>query len=211
MDKKTYFWLMLGLAILTIMCWVITVCAPSLLWTIMNFVLWFSLILSWVSAIINAIKNRWVQYIGILLAIWVLWLIFGIMLICWRAGNFVWKLTMWLFALWALMRWCILAFNWIQNKNVQKWWILEVVVWWLLLVLAILTAFNTWEAARFAWVCIGISIIFDWIALCIFAFKIKNADSIQAQIITQSSQNEIGQWEVIIQETVTLVKEDERQ
>lgn len=197
---------MFWLAILTIMCWVITVCAPSLLWTIMNFVLWFSLILSWVSAIMNAIKNRWVQYIGILLAIWVLWLIFWIMLICWRAGNFVWKLTMWLFALWALMRWCILAFNWIQNKNVQKRWLLEVVVWWLLLVLAILTAFNTWEAARFAWVCIGISIIFDWIALCIFAFRIKNADSIQAQIITQSSQNEIGQWDVVVEETVIIKK-----
>lgn len=196
---------MFWLAILTIVCGVITVCAPSLLWKVMNFVLGFLLVLSWISAIINSIKNKWVQYIWFLLAIGILITIFGFMLICWR-WNFIGTLAMWFFALWALMRGCILIFNWLQTKAVQKWWLFEVIVWWLLIILSIFTAFNTGEAANLAWVCIWISIIFDGVALCMFAFRIKNADSIQMQVINQATQQEIGQGDVVIEETVIIKK-----
>lgn len=201
-NKKLYFRLMFWLAILTIIFGFVIVCDWSLLRRFMNIVLWILMLLSWISAIINAIKNKWVQYIWFLLAIWILITIFWLMLLCGRAGNFIWTLTIRLFALWALMRWCILIFNWIQKKAVQKYRLLEIIIGWLLIILSIITACNTWEAARFAWACIWISIIIDGIALCIFAFKIKNSDSIQMEIINQASQQEIWQWEIIISQTV---------
>ena len=76
-------------------------------------------------------------------------------------------------------------------------------LWALLFILAIVIAVSDkGEARTLAWICIGISTLFDGISLLIMALKIKNTSSLQIQIINQTDQNEISQWNVIITETV---------
>ena len=107
-----------------------------------------------------------------------------------------------MFALWAFMRGGMLMFFWIQNKDnlPLRWWIC--ILWWTLVLLAILTAISSAGMANLVWICIGISIIFDWLSLLFFAIKWGNTQIMQAQIISQADENEIAQWDVVITETV---------
>ena len=61
------------------------------------------------------------------------------------------------------------------------------------------------EARYWAWVCIGISTIFDGITLLFFALRVKNNPSLQQELLNQSDQNEIAQWNVVISETTVTV------
>lgn len=193
---------MLWLAILLILCGFLTVFNPWKFWGIINILLWISLIFAGLSAIINAIKNQKAQYISFLFVVWILILMLWIVLICSREANFVWKLMVWMFALWAFMRGGMLMFFWIQNKDnlPLRWWIC--ILWWTLVLLAILTAISSAGMANLVWICIGISIIFDWLSLLFFAIKWGNTQIMQAQIISQADENEIAQWDVVITETV---------
>ena len=193
-------WLILWLAILLILCGFLTVFNPSWFWNWINILLWIALIFSGISAIINAVKNSQTPYISFLFIIGILVIILWIVLIWWNEANFVGKLMVWMFALWAFMRWGMLIFFGIQNKETMPlwWWIST--LGWILVFLAILTAISSASMANLVWICIGISIIFDWLSLLFFAVRWGN--SVQAQIITQASQNEIWQWEVVITETI---------
>ena len=193
---------MLGLAILLILCGFLTVFNPSKFWWIINILLWISLIFAGLSAIINAIKNQKAQYISFLFVVWILILMLWIILVCSSDANFVWKLMVWMFALWAFMRWGMLIFFWIQNKEnlPLRWGIC--ILWWTLVLLAILTAISSAGMANLVWICIWISIIFDWLSLLFFSLRWGNTQVIQTQVITQADENEIAQWDVVITETV---------
>ena len=203
MKKDWSSWLMLGLAILIILCGFITVFNPSKFWGIINILLWISLIFSWVSAIINAINNQKTQYISFLFIIWILVIILWILLIWAKEVNFVWKLMVWMFAIWAFMRWGMLIFFWIQNRENMPLWRWISLLWWILVLLAILTAISSASMANLVWICIWISIIFDGISLLFFFLKWGSIQTIQAQVISQANENEIAQWEVIISEPVS--------
>jgi hypothetical protein len=71
-----------------------------------------------------------------------------------------------------------------------------------LVLLAILTAISSAGMANLVWICIGISIIFDWLSLLFFSLKWGNTQRVQAQIISEADGNEIAQWDVVITETV---------
>lgn len=203
MKKERPLWTMLWLAITLIVCWIITVCAPNLFWKFLDIILWIFLLFSWISAIINAIKNQQVQLISVLFAIWVLITFLWILLI-FSKSEFVGKFTIWMFALRALMRGLMLIFFGIQNKEVQpfRWWILW--LWGILVLLAIMTAVSK-NATNFAGVCIWISIIFDGISLLFFTLRWNNTQTVQAQIITEANENEIAQWDVVVSsETVVI-------
>ena len=203
MKKEWPLWVMLWLAGTLIICWIITVCAPGVFWKFLDIILWIFLVFSWISAVINSIKNQQVKLISILFAIWVLMTLLWFLLI-FSGSEFVGKLTIWMFALWALMRWLMLIFFSIQNKETQTFWWAIMLLWWILVFLAIMTAVSK-NATNFAWVCIWISIIFDGISLLFFALRWGNVQTTQAQIITQAEQNEIAQWDVVVTtETVVI-------
>ena len=192
------FWLMLSLAIIVIIFWIVTICSPSIFWKFMDIILWFFLFTSWISAIINAFKNKnsslvWLLWIGwFLLALLWFWLIFS-----W--SQLVWTIMIWIFALWALIRWVMLIIFWLNNKGTQslRWWI--VWLWWLLFILAIVIAVSDKSEARtLAWICIGISTVIDGISLLVAAIKLRNVNSLQAQIVDQANKNEISQWDIVI-------------
>lgn len=87
----------------------------------------------------------------------------------------------------------------LNNKENQslRWWI--VWLWLLLFVLAIVIAVSDKSEARtLAWICIGISTVIDGISLLLAALKLKNASSLQTQIVDQANQNEIAQGNVVI-------------
>ena len=203
MKREWPLWVMLWLAATLIVCGIITVCAPSAFWKFLDIVLWVFLLFSWISAIINSIKNQQVQLISILFAIWVLITILWILLI-FSKSEFIGKLTIWMFALWALMRWLMLIFFSIQNKETQTFRWAIMLLWWILVFLAIMTAVSK-NATNFAGVCIWISIIFDGISLLFFALRGNNA---QAQIISQASQNEIAQWDVVVTTETVVISND---
>lgn len=207
MKKWWPLWVMLWLAVLLILCGVLTILHPSGFWKWMNILLWISLLLSGISAIANAIKNQQTQYISILFVIGILGIILWILLICSQKNdegtvNFVGQLMVWLFALWAFIRWWMLLFFWFQNKEKMPlwWWICT--LWLILVLLAIMIAASSRTMAIFVWICIWISIIFDWISLLFFSLKWGNTQIVQAQIISQADSNEIAQWDVVITETV---------
>lgn len=90
---------------------------------------------------------------------------------------------------------------WVNSKgqNPLWWWIVS--LWALLFILAIvIAASDKGEARSLAWVCIGISTLFDGISLLVMALKIKNSSSVQVELISQANQNEISQWDVVITE-----------
>lgn len=200
-NKQIQSWpysLMLGLSIVVIIFWVITICSPRIFWKFMDIILWFFLFTSGISAIINAFKNRngqlarllWIG--GFLLALLWFWLIFS-----W--SQLVWTIMIWIFALWALIRWVMLIIFWLNNKGTQslRWWI--VWLWWLLFILAIVIAVSDKSEARtLAWICIGISTVIDGISLLVAAIKLRNVNSLQAQIVDQANKNEISQWDIVI-------------
>ena len=72
----------------------------------------------------------------------------------------------------------------------------------MLVILAIVIAASSRAMADFVWICIWISIIFDWISLLFFSLRWWNAQVLQTQIISQADENEIAQWDVVITETV---------
>jgi len=192
--------LMLWLAILIIICGIITILNPSKFWGIVNILLGISLIFSWLSAIINAIKNSKTQYISFLFVIWILAVILWCLLIWAKEANFVGKLMVWMFALWAFMRWGMLIFFWIQNReNMPLWWWISI-LWWILMLLAILTAISSASMANLVGICIWISFIFDGVSLLFFSLRWNN-QNIQIQVIEQSSQNEIAQWDILVWDT----------
>lgn len=198
--KERSSWLLLWLAILLILCGFLTVFNPAWFWEWINILLWIALIFSGISAIINAVKNNQTPYISFLFIIGILAIILWFVLIWWSEANFVGKLMVWMFAIWAFIRWGMLMFFGIQNKNTMSlWWGISA-LGVILIILAILTAISSAKMAKLVWICIGISIIFDWISLLFFAIRWWN--SLQTQIITQASQNEIWQWDVIITETI---------
>jgi uncharacterized membrane protein HdeD (DUF308 family) len=124
------------------------------------------------------------------------------MLIWARDANLVWKLTVWMFALWALMRWGMLIFFWMQNReNMPLWWWI-CIIGIVLIVLSIVTFVSSAGMANLVWICIGISIIFDWLSLLFFSLKWGNVQVIQTQVISDANNNEIAQWDVVITETV---------
>lgn len=200
-NKQIQSWpysLMLGLSIVVIIFWVITICSPSIFWKFIDIILWFFLFTSGISAIINAFKNKngqlprllWIG--GFLLALLWFWLIFS-----W--SQLVWTIMIWIFALWALVRWVMLIIFWLNNKGTQslRWGI--VWLWWLLFILAIVIAVSDKSEARtLAWICIGISTVIDGISLLVAALKLRNVNSLQAQIVDQANQNEISQWDIVI-------------
>lgn len=195
--------LMMGLSIVVIIFWIITICTPSIFWKFMDIILWFFLFTTGISAIINAFKNKnsplvWLLWIGgILLTLIWFWLIFSY-------SQLVWTIMIWMFALWALIRWVMLILFWINSKQQPLWWWI-VCLWALLFILAIVIAVSDkGEARSLAWVCIGISTVFDGISLLVMALKIKNSSSVQIQLVNQANQNEISQWDVIITETVIV-------
>ena len=193
-------WLLLWLAILLILCGFITIFNPWGFWAWINILLWISLIFSGIWAIINAIKNKNTSYISFLFVIGILVIILGFALIWAKEANFVWKLMVWMFALWAFMRWGMLIFFWIQNKDTMPLWWWVSVLGGILVLLAILTVVSSAAMANLVWICIGISIIFDWLSLLFFALKWGN--SIQTQLISQANKNEISQWDVVISDTI---------
>lgn len=202
MKKWWPLWVMLWLAILLILCGFLTVFNPSGFWGIINVLLWISLLLSWIAAIANSIRNQQTQYISFLFVIGILAVMLWIILIWSKEANLVWKLMVWMFALWAFMRWGMLIFFWIQNKEKFPLWRWICILGWILALLAILTAISSAWMANLVWICIGISIIFDWVALLFFALRWGSAQVVQAQIISQADENEIAQWDVVITETV---------
>jgi uncharacterized membrane protein HdeD (DUF308 family) len=194
--------LMMGLAIVVIIFWIITICAPSIFWKFMDIILGFFLFISGISAIINAFKNKdsslvWLLWIGwFLLALLWFWLIFSY-------SQFVWTIMIWVFALWALARWIMLVIYWLNSKQQQPLWWWIVWLWGFLFILAIIIAVSDKSEARtVAWICIGISTLFDGISMLVMALKIKEATSVQAQLINQAGQNEISQWEIIITQQI---------
>ena len=196
------YYLLMGLSIAVIIFWIVTICAPGIFWKFMDIILWFFLFISWISAVINAFKNKnnelvWLLWIwGFLLALIWFWLIFSY-------SQLVWTIMIWIFALWALIRWIMLIIFWINNKEQQPLWWWIVWLWIFLFILAIVIAVSDKSEARtLAWICIWISTLFDGISLLLMAIKIKNSSSLQVQLISQSSQNEIWQWDVLITETV---------
>ena len=202
MKKWWPLWVMLWLAVLLIICGILTILHPSGFWKWINILLWISLIFSGLSSIINAISNQKDQYISFLLVIWILILMLWIMLVCARDVNLVGKLMVWMFALWALMRWGMLIFFWMQNKeNMPLWWWI-CIIGIVLIVLSIVTFVSSAWMANLVWICIGISIIFDWLSLLFFSLKWGNTQVVQAEIISQADNNEIAQWDVVITETV---------
>ena len=119
------------------------------------------------------------------------WLIFS-------HSQLVWTIIIRIFAIWALARWIGFIIYWTNNKQ-QPLWRLIIWLWGLLFILAIMIALSDkTEAKTLAWICIGISTIFDGISMLVMAQKIKDAPSLQVQIISQASQSEISQWEIII-------------
>ena len=203
--------LMLWLSVFIIIFWIITICSPSLFWNIVDVILWFFLLTGGISATINAFKNKdsdlvWLLWIGgfLLSLIW-FWLIFS-----W--SQLVWTIMIWIFAIWALIRWVMLIIFGLNNKETQslRWWI--VWLWWLLFILAIVIAVSDKSEARtLAWICIGISTVIDGLSLLVAALKLKNTSSLQAQIINQAEQNEIGQWNVVVTETVVISQNQDNQ
>lgn len=209
-NKQVQSWpysLMMGLSIVIIIFWIITICSPRIFWRFMDIILGFFLFTSGISAIINAFKNKssslvWLLWIGgfILSLIW-FWLIFS-------HSQLVWTIIIWIFALWALARWIMLVIYWMNSKQTQPLWWLIVWLWWLLFILAIIIALSDKSEARtLAWICIGISTLFDGISMLVMALKIKDSPSLQVQIINQSNQNEISQWEVVITEEINYKSE----
>lgn len=205
------FWLMLSLAIIIIIFWIITIYSPSIFWKFMDIILWFFLLTSGISAMINAFKNKnsslvWVLWIGwFLLALIWFWLIFS-----W--SQLVWTIMIWIFALWALIRWVTLIIFWLNNKETQSLRRGIVWLWWLLFILAIVIAISDKSEARtLAWICIWISTVIDWISLLVAALKLKNINSLQSQIVDQASQNEISQWDIIVTETVVISQDQDNQ
>ena len=193
---------MLWLAVLLIICGILTIIHPSGFWKRINILLWISLVFSGLSAIINAISNQKAQYISFLFVIWILILMLWIMLVCARDVNLVGKLMVWMFALWALMRWGMLIFFWMQNReNMPLWWWI-CIIGIVLIVLSIVTFVSSAGMANLVWICIGISIIFDWLSLLFFSLKWGNVQVIQTQVISDANNNEIAQWDVVITETV---------
>ena len=202
-NKQIQAWpysLMMGLSIVVIIFWIITICAPSIFWKFMDVILWFFLFTSGISAIINAFKNKNSEWTRLLWIGWLLltllwfWLIFSY-------SHLVWNIMIWVFAIWALIRWITLVIFWVNSKgqNPLWWWIVS--LWALLFILAIvIAASDKGEARSLAWVCIGISTLFDGISLLVMALKIKNSSSVQVELISQANQNEISQWDVVITE-----------
>ena len=194
--------LMMGLSIVVIIFWIITMCAPGIFWKFMDMILWFFLFTSGISAIINAFKNKngqrtWLLWIGwfLLTLIW-----FGLIF---SYSQLVWTIMIWVFAIWALIRWATLVIFWMNNKQQQpmRWWI--VWLWAFLFILAIVIAVSDKSEARtLAGICIWISTLIDGISLLVMALKIKNSSSVQVQLISQADQNEISQWDVVITETI---------
>ncbi len=195
------FWMLLWVAFLIILFWFITVIHPSWFWGLMNILLWISLILSWIAAIISAFNNQHSQYVWMLFTVWVLIFILWIVLICSSEENFIGRLMIWMFALWALMRWWMLIFFGIQSKENNPFWWWISLLWLVLVILAIMTAVASWSAANFVAICIWISIVIDWFSLLFFAFRFKSDPSLQAQLISQVHQDEIAQWDVVITQT----------
>ena len=202
--------MMLWLAVLLIICGILTILHPSGFWKWMNILLWISLIFSGLSAIINAISNQKAQYISFLFVIWILILMLWIMLVCARDVNLVGKLMVWMFALWALMRWGMLIFFWMQNRETMPLWWGICIIGIVLIVLSIITFVSSAWMANLVWICIGISIIFDWISLLFFSLKWGDTQAIQSQIISQADQNEISQWDVVITGTIITNNTDDQ-
>lgn len=202
MKKWWPLWVMLWLAVLLILCGILTIINPSWFWKWMNILLWISLVFSGLSAIINAISNQKAQYISFLFVIWILILMLWIMLICARDVNLVGKLMVWMFALWALLRWGMLIFFWMQNRENMPLWRGICIIGIVLIILSIVTFVSSAWMANLVWICIGISIIFDWLSLLFFSLKWGNTQVVQAQIISEADGNEIAQWDVVITETV---------
>lgn len=205
------FWLMLSLSIIIIIFWIVTICSPSIFWKFMDIILWIFLFIAWISAVINAFKNKnselvWLLWIGgCLLAL--LWLL---LIFSW--SQLVWTITIWMFALWALIRWAMLIIFWLGNKKSQplRWAI--VWLWWLLFVLAIIIICVPKSESRiWAWICIWISTVLDGISLLVAALRLKNNPSLQNQIIDQANQNEISQWNVVISETTVTIQTNQNE
>ena len=56
--QKRPVWLMASLGFITILCGIVTICAPSIFWNFMDIILGIFLVLSGISWVINAFKNE---------------------------------------------------------------------------------------------------------------------------------------------------------
>ena len=192
-QKKWPIWIMAILAFITIGCWIITICAPSIFRKFMDIILWIFLFFSWLSWIINAFTNEQ-KYVWCLVTLWVLVMILWVLLI-FSGSEFIWMLTIRCFAIWALLRWCTLIYYSITNREEQKFWRWILTLWILLIILFFVIAFSDKSDAKtVAWICIWISTVFDWLCLLFLSFRANDDPSLQDKILQQANQNEIAQW-----------------
>lgn len=106
----------------------------------------------------------------------------------------------------------MLVFFGLKNKETLplRWAILW--LWWFLFILSIIIiCVPKSESRTWAWVCIWISTVLDGISLLVAALKLKNNPSLQTQVIAQASQSEIGQWDVVVTETVVISQDKDNQ
>ena len=194
-QKKWPVWLVASLGFLTIICGIITICAPSVFWKFLDIILGIFLIFSGISAIIKWFadkeKHLWLLIIlaSLIILLWFLLVFSG--------SKFIWTLTIWSFAIWALLRWFILVYFSLTNREQQRFWWGILALWVLLIILSIVIAFSDKSEARaLAWICIWISTVFDWIFLLILSFRVNDDPSLQSQVLEQANQNEIAQWSI---------------
>ena len=199
------YWLMMTLSIIVIIFWIITICAPSVFWKFMDIILWVFLFTSGISAIINAVKGKG-QFV------WILWIWWVLLTLIWFWLIFSWSqvvgtIMIRIFALWALIRWAMLVIFGLNSKDKQPLWWWIVWLWWFLFVLAIIIAISDKSEARtLAWICIWISTVIDGIYLLVMALKIRKLSAVQIELINQAGENEIGQWDVVVDVSVQRIK-----
>ena len=191
-QKKWPVWLVASLGFVTIICGIITICAPSVFWKFLDIILGISLIFSGISAIIKWFTDK-EKYLWLLIILSSLVILLWFLLV-FSWSKFIWTLTIWAFAIWALLRWFILIYFSLTNREQQKFWRGILALWILLIILFFIIAFSDKSEARsLAWICIGISTVFDWIFLLILSFRVNDDPSLQSQVLEQANQNEIAQ------------------
>ena len=148
--------LMKFLGSIMIILWIVTNISPSIFRMFMDKIIWILLIVTGVLWMVNVYKDKWKYFWIRFIVLW-LFLIFS-------DSQLIMVSTIWVFALWALLRCIVLTYYGIKNKQ-EIWHFLLILM---LFILFIILAFSDKEnAITISWIWIWCSTIIDGLLLII--------------------------------------------
>ena len=220
---KGLFW---GYGIILVIMWILFLCCPGSVLTIMFRLLWIELLISWVLWIMFTLDSKWYQWKGFVFIVSILQILLWILLFIPSRQIGIIEVAMIILWILLIIKGILMTFQWLTPEWNKLWmvlWILGILFGLLIIacpfLYPLLIMYITW-----------IILIIVWVAMVYFWFSVKEVEVVEGKVVkiestnwtveippiewnqnNENSENTTGQTEEQKQDNTTTETEEQNQ